>query len=260
MTNEKIKNYLWVSLAISALVVAVSVWSYTQSFSDSIEPSSFRSFSVSAEGKSVAIPDVAKFSFSVITEGGKDIASLQKQNIEKVNKAIDFLKSEGVDSKDIKTSNYNLNPRYQYSSCPRDGGVCPPAEIVGYTITQSVDVKIRDFSKIGAALSGVVDSGANNVSQFVFTLDNPEDARAQARVDAITKAKEKAKEIADEGGFAIGRLISIDESNNLPQPYYYDNLMKATGGVTREASVPAPTVEAGSQDIIVNVTLRYEIK
>jgi len=256
MTNEKMKNYLWASLAISVLVVAVSAWSYTRTYSDSIQPSSFRSFSVSAEGKSVAIPDIARFSFSVITEGGKNIADLQKQNTEKMNKAIEFLKSNGVDAKDIKTANYNVEPRYQYSSCPRDGGICPPAEIVGYNITQTVEVRIRDFSKIGEALSGVVSNGANTVSQLSFILDNPDGAQNEARAKAIEKAKEKAKTIADAGGFALGRLLSIDESNSYyPQPIYYS--MKAS--VANElASVP--TIEAGSQEVKVNITLRYEIK
>ena len=232
------KNYLWISLALSSLIAAVSLWSYAQSYGDSIQPSSFRSFSVSAEGKSVAIPDIAKFSFSVVTQGGENISDLQKQNTEKMNKAIDFLKSEGVDSKDIKTSNYSVDPRYQYSSCPRDGGICPPPQIVGYTITQSVDVKVRDFSKIGDALSGVVKNGANTVSQFVFTLDNPENAKTDARADAILKAKKKAEQISDEGGFSIGRLLSISESgSNPPMPYY---ALKAIGGASRDESVPAP--------------------
>ena len=60
---------------------------------------------------------MAQFTFNIITEGGKDISKIQKENTDKANKAISFIKSKGVEAKDIKTQNYNLEPRYQYYSC-----------------------------------------------------------------------------------------------------------------------------------------------
>ena len=209
--TEKIKNYLGVAIIISILILAISAWSYVNSYSKVIEPGSFRSFSVSGEGKVVAVPDVAEFDFSVITEGGKNIATLQKENTEKMNKAIAFIKSKGVDAKDIKTQNYSLTPRYQYFDCSKVGGVCPPPEIVGYTVTQNVDVKVRDFVKLGDLLSGVVESGANSVSGLSFTVDDSTKIESEARAKAITEAKEKARSVAEAGGFRLGRLISIEE-------------------------------------------------
>ncbi|MDI6821165.1 MAG: SIMPL domain-containing protein [Patescibacteria group bacterium] len=257
--TEKIKNYLGLAIIISILIVAFSSWNFVRYFRDSIEPSAFRSFSVSGEGKIVAVPDIAQFSFSVITEGGKNIADLQKNNTEKINKAIAFVKAQRVDPKDIKTINYNLEPRYQYHSCPREGGICPPAEIVGYKINQTVSVKIRDFAKIGDLLSGVIQNGANAVSELQFTIDDPTEIQNKARAEAIEKAKTKAYGMAKTGGFSVGRLLSIEEGGN-----YYPRLMYAKeslgmGGGDLEA-LPAPTIEPGSQEIIVNVVLRYEIK
>ena len=81
--SESIKNYLGIAVAAILLVFAYAAISYVNSYSQSIEPSAFRSFTVSGEGKITAIPDVAQFNFSVITEGGKDIAKLQKENTEK---------------------------------------------------------------------------------------------------------------------------------------------------------------------------------
>ena len=128
--------------AAAALALLMIAWQgnvYVRAYAQSIQPSSFRSFGVSADGKAVGIPDVAQFSFSVITEGGKDIGALQKDNTEKVNKAIDFVKKNGVEAKDIKTEQYGLEPRYQYFACKT--GACPPAEIVGYSVRQTVSVK-----------------------------------------------------------------------------------------------------------------------
>lgn len=256
--NEKIKNYLGLTIIIAILVFAYASLKYVDYYSKSIQPSAFRSFSVSAEGKITAIPDVAQFTFSVITEGGKDITKLQKDNTEKINKAIEFLKANEIKTKDIKTQSYNLEPRYQYYRCPisRNGEVkpCPPPEIVGYTITQTVLVKIRNFEKIGDILSGVIQNGANSVSQLSFTIDDPTKIEDQARTEAIEKAKEKAKSVAKAGGFQLGRLLSIEEGGYYPTPRPLYALREAVGGAE------APTIEPGSQEVVVNITLKYEIE
>lgn len=255
---SKPKIYLGSALIIAIFIFAVGYLSYVSAYSKSIQPSSYRSFSVSGEGKIIAIPDIAQFTFSVITEGGKDITALQEDNTNKTNKAIDFLKAQGIEAKDIKTINYNLLPKYQYYNCPRPESSivpCPPADIVGYTITQTVSVKIRDFAKIGTALGGVIQNGANSVSSISFTIDDQTAFENQARDKAIAEAREKAQLVARAGGFRVGRLISIDEGYN---PYYGYGM---SGDMKLESvSSAVPTIEPGSQEVIVNITLRYEIK
>lgn len=255
--HSKIKNYLGIAIVLAIFLFAVGYLSYVNTYSKSIQPSSFRSFSVTGEGKVTAIPDIAQFTFSVITQGGKDIAALQKENTDKTNKAITFLKAQNIDAKDIKTTSYNLEPRYQYYDCDRIMGSvepCPPPEIVGYTITQTVSVKIRDFTKIGTIFSGVVDNGANSVSSLSFTIDDPTAVENQARDEAIAQARGKAELVAKAGGFRVGRLISIEEGY---QPFYGYGL---GGGTKAESVVPAPIIEPGSQEVTINVTLRYEIQ
>src|SRR3990167_2011606 len=104
--DTKIKNYLgWSGVVLMAALALSALW-YVRSYSKVIEPSSFRSFSASGEGKAVAIPDVAQFTFSVLTQGGKDLGALQKENTIKVNRAIGVVKGAGVEDKDIKTEQY----------------------------------------------------------------------------------------------------------------------------------------------------------
>ncbi len=247
------------AIIIAVLMIGGSAWSYAKTYSRSIQPSSFRSFAVTGEGKVVAKPDVAVFTYRVVTEGGTDIASLQRDNTEQGNKINAFIKEQGVPDKDIKTEQYNLSPRYQNSFCRI--GVCPPASIVGYTVTQGTAVKIRkeNFAKIGAVLAGVVERGANDVSQLNFTIDDPVAVENDARAKAIAQAREKAKLVARAGGFSVGRLLGIDEGN---QPYYAEKFaprMMTLDASTAGAPLPAPTIEPGSQDVMVSVTLRYEI-
>ena len=257
MFSDKTKLFLGWAIIIAVLLTGAAAWKVARTYSRSIQPSAFRSFTVSGEGKVVARPDVALFSFSIINEGGTDIATLNRDNTERGNKINSFLKEQGITDKDIKTEQYNLSPRYQNSFCRT--GVCPPPSIVGYTVTQSMSVKVRDFAKIGAILSGVVEKGANNVSQLNFTIDDPIAVENEARAKAIAQAREKAKLVAKAGGFKVGRLLGIDEGN---QPYYaekYSPRMMSLDSTAMGAPLPAPTIEPGSQDVVVTVTLRYEI-
>lgn len=258
--NSKIKDALGIAAVLAMLLLAYAGVRYAKS----AVPGAYREFSATGEGKIVSVPDVAQFNFSVVTEGGKDLAALQSENTGKVSKAIDLVKSKGVEAKDIKTGSYSVEPRYQYYNCSSVYGSkaepCPPATIEGYTITESVTVKVRDFSKVGEIMSGVVESGANQVGGLVFTIDDPEKVKSQAREEAIREAREKAEAVAKAGGFRIGKIIAIEENGS---GYYYPDYLSARGGADYESSVkalPAAPIEPGSQDVTVSVVMRFEIK
>ncbi|MBI4134303.1 MAG: SIMPL domain-containing protein, partial [Candidatus Terrybacteria bacterium] len=210
---------------------------------------------------------IGEFSFSVVTEGGKNLSALQQANSEKANRIIAYLKESGVDEEDITTRMYDVSPRYQYYSCPpslpiavEDETVsetrpCPPPEIAGYTITQSISVKVRDLEDVGDFLSGVVDRGADNVSGLSFTVDDPDEVRGQAREEAVAEAKEKAQAMALAGGFSVGKLVSISEDfGGLPVAPFAERGLGVGGGGD------APVIEPGSQEIRVSVTLTYELR
>lgn len=260
--DQKIKNYVGIALAVGIVVGAYSVWRIAGAYGRSIQPSSFRSFSVSAEGKAIAVPDVAKFTFSVVTEGGTDLAKLQKENTERMNDALAFVEKSNVKKEDIKTAAYAIEPRYEYYSCnasAQSGAAktCPPPVIVGYAVRQKVEVKMRDFAKSGAIIAGVVESGANSVSELSFTIDDPTGIESEARAEAIRKAREKALAVAKAGGFGLGRILNIFEDGYEPAPVY---AMKEASFDMGGDSYAAPRVEAGSTDVKVNVTITYEIK
>ena len=174
-----------------------------------------------------------------------------------MNAALAYVKQQGIDKKDITTTQYSIQPQYESIACVYGSGKpCPPARIVAYTIQQSAHIKIRDFKTISTLLSGVVTNGANSVSSLSFSIDDATAVENEAREKAIEKAQEKAEAIADAAGFDLGRLIEISENVASPYnpPMMYDRLneAKAVGGAM-------PTIEAGSQEVNVNVVLKYEI-
>lgn len=253
--NQKIKDVLGGVLILVLLVVGYAAISYANSYGKSVYPPAF---SVSGEGEVVAVPDIAKFSFGVVTQGGNDVAALQEDNTGKVNSAIEFLKSQGVEEEDIKTSQYNISPRYNFNDSRLVNG-SRSDQIIGYTVTQSVEVTIRDFADIGTILSGVVENGANTVSDFRFTFDDPAEITNEARKQAIEDAKRKARLMAESGDFRIGRLLSIEESGFTPYPYKF-GLGGSDMAFREEAVMSAPNLEPGSEEVMVNVILRYELK
>jgi len=255
--DKQIKNILGMTLIGALVIFGLSTVFVTRSYTKSVNPASTRSFMVSGEGKVLAVPDIATFSFGVISEGGDDLQALQSQNIEKLNKTITFLKDNGVAEEDIQTSGYNVNPRYQYFDCRSE--ICKPPSIIGYEVTQRVRVRVREINTAGLLLSGVVDQGANNVSSLNFEIEEPIAYENQARQEAIAKAKSQAEATADAGGFRLGKLISIDESNmGMPMMARMESFDVANDQA--EEFKVAPTIEPGSNEVVVQVTLRYEIK
>jgi len=254
MTHPIIKNIFVSVSALAVLIFSFSVFWYVASFNNFKQPT--RTFSVSGEGKVFAMPDIAFFTFSLITEGGKELASLQEQNSKKANRVISFLKEKGVKAEDIQTRSYNIEPRYQYFSCEK--GPCPPPEIVGYRVVQNVGVKVRDFSKTGDLLAGVVENGANSVSNLSFEIDDLTKIQNEAREKAIKQAQTKALAVAGSAGFKLGKLVSINEGYGSPVvPLYERSMAEETLSLMPKE---APVIEPGSQEVRIQVNLTYEIK
>ncbi|GBD34488.1 26 kDa periplasmic immunogenic protein [bacterium HR35] len=231
------------SIIISLFLFIVACFWFVYEYKNIHQPQ--RTFSVTGEGKEIAVPNIAEIRIGVITEGS-DLKTLQQENSDKMNKIINFLKAQGINEKDIKTENYSITPKYDYT--------LSPYKIVGYTISQNLVVKIRDLSKIGEILEGAVKNGANNVSGPNFTIDEPKVYLEKARERAILDAKEKADKIAKTAGFKLGKIISINELST-PEviPLY-------TLGLEKLELKTTPQVEPGSQEIKVQVNITFEIR
>lgn len=197
------------------------------------------------EGRIFTKPDIALMTLSVVTEG-KNVGDVQDKNTKKMNSVIDFLKKFSVEEKDIKTTNYNLYPRYNYE-------LTRVPQIIGYEISQSLEVKIRNLDKVGEILAGSVNAGVNQVYSLYFKVDKDEEIKANARALAIENARKKAQETAAQLGVKLGKLISFNEGAEYPYPVYRGVEGMGGGGET-------PNIQIGENEILVTVTLVYEIQ
>ena len=161
---------------------------------------------VSAEGKVNGKPDIANLDFSVLSDG-KNPAQIQKENSEKMNKIYGYLKTAGIDEKDIRTTSYNLYPQYAFP----DG---QQQQIRGYSLNQGVSVKVRKTESVGEVMNNVVQLGANQVNNVLFSIDNTDALKTQARAQAFEKAHAKAREMAVLNGAKIGGVVNFSEGSS----------------------------------------------
>ncbi len=220
-------------------------------------------FTVSGQGKVYAKPDVALLNLGVKVDGNT-VADVTKSGNDKMNAVVAAIKKMGVDDKDIQTTNYNLSPVYENTIVPMTYSAMMPnipvkssSNLKGYSLEQDVQVKIRDFDKIGQIMSQATSIGANLISDLQFTIDNPEQFREQARAKAIAEAQENARNLAKESGIGLGKLINIYENYN-PYPIY--NKAMGMGGAVADSAPAAPTIQPGQQEIDVTINLTYQVK
>ncbi len=246
-----------VFLALFLLVKTLDVLAYGIGRSDMYPTNTI---TVDGTGEATAIPDIATISYSV-TEKGATVGEAQTKATKKMDAALAFLKDAGVEEKDTKTTGYNVYPEYEYAQpCYYDG--CPEyagsPRIIGYQVSQSVEVKVRDTEKAGEILQGLGDTGVQNIYGPNFTVDDEDAARAEAREMAIAEAREKAKALAKQLGVRLGDVVSFYE-NSGAYPYYGEGFGGAMdAAMTKEA--PAPNLPTGEQETSVTHSISYELK
>ncbi len=249
---------LLVLLLASIGIAAYTYLAYTQA---KMMSGGMSSISVVGKAERFVRPDIATFTFSVVADA-KDATTAQTNSAKAYNAILEYLKGKGVEEKDIKTEGYNLYPKYEYTnSVCNQWGVCPPGKqnLVGYTVDQSVSVKIRKIEEAGNLVGGVGDNGATNISGLVFTIDDVDGVRADVREEAIADAKEKADRLAKSLGIRLGKLINFSDNNqNVPMPMYnYGGMEKQA--MAMDAAV-APDITPGENEVVSTVTLVFQIR
>lgn len=244
---HKTKNLIsiLVILAVTAIVIVALITANNVQDNDR--------FSVKGSGVVYAKADIANITIGLNTGVKLTAVEATKESTTKMDSIIKELKGLNIDEKDIKTTNYRLNPSYNWTQ--KDGQV-----LKGYEVTQNVVVKIRDLDKIGDVIAKTTEQGANQIGSIAFTIDDEYELKNKARELAIEKAKEKAETMAKQTGMKLGDVKSVYENEaSVNAPYAYANAkMEAVsyGG----GALESPTIETGQNEIRVEVTLVYEVK
>ena len=160
------------------------------------------------------------------------------------------LKKMGFEDKDLE-SNYSIYPEYNYTS---ERG----QELKGYRVTNNVQIKIRDLSKIPSVLALPGKDGATQVGGLTFTIDDSENLKVQARDKAVVDAERKASKLATLLGVNLIEIITYNEFEAGPTYPPYPMYATDMGGGPEKLAVQS-TIASGSQDVAMNVSITYKI-
>ncbi len=206
-----------------------------------------RTISLTGTGTVTAPADTAQISTGVISEADTARQALDK-NTAAMAKVVADLKAQGIEPKDIQTTNFSVRPRFQQS---KDG---KPPKIIGYRVVNSVTITLRDLKQLGAILDKVVTLGSNQIGGITFSVDDPTKLEDQARNRAMQDGIRKAKLYAGAAGAALGKVVTIQEGfvAGPPRPVMARAALEA-----KAADVP---IEPGEQTLRAQVNVTWELE
>ena len=233
------------ALALGALIVAIAAISVRPGPAAGApttdgQPAA-HTITVTGTASVTRVPDVARVGVGVgVTK--TTVKAARDSAGQSMSRIIATLKAMGIDEKDIKTSSIDLSPQYNSNG----------TKIVGYRMSEQLQITVRDLDKAGDVVDTATAKGATEVNGLNFDVDDPSSAIDEARAAAIGQARTSAQKMASAAGVSLGAVVSISESAvSTPGPMYY-------GAATRDAAALTP-VERGTQDVQATVTVVYEI-
>ena len=202
---------------------------------------------ITATGKTTRVPDLATIRAGVVTQAPTAAAALS-DNANRMSAVLSALKRAGIQPRDVATANVSLQPQYRYEDNK-------PPVITGYQATNTVSIRFRDIAKSGAILDALVAQGANQIDGPNLSLDQPDAALDEARVDAVKRAQARAQLYAKAAGLSVSRILTIAEGGEIagpppPMPVYRMAAAKAAD----------TQVLPGESDITVTITVRFLLK
>jgi hypothetical protein len=205
---------------------------------------------VSGEGKATGQPDVAVLSLGISTLK-PTVAEARDQAATTMQALIASVKGNGVAEKDIQSTQLSIYPEYDYS-------IVSTQKLIGYRVTNTVSIKVRDINKTSDVLDGAVAAGGDltQVQGISFTIDDPSTLKDQAREDAVNDAKARAQRLADTAGVKLGDPIAIVEGSVTP-PVPLTYASRDALGAAEQAKTP---IEAGELDVNLTVQVVFAIE
>jgi len=237
--------------ALIYILMIVVIFFFLASINEKAGANDSDVISVTGTGEIYVTPDIGLVNMSVVAKNN-DVSVATSESSKKMNAIIGYLKGNGVEEKDIKTTSFSIYPVYAWEE--KTGR----RNLDGYEVSQTIEVKIRDLSKVGDIISNATELGANNVSSLSFTVDDDEKVKEDAKELAIKDARAKAKNLEKSLGVKLVKIVNFSEGTY--PTYSYDSYYKSASGATEMLSSVAPTIQTGQNKITSTVTITYSVR
>ncbi|MEK7544026.1 MAG: SIMPL domain-containing protein [Patescibacteria group bacterium] len=221
-------------------------WSGVDWGSFALKPA--RTVTVVGEAKSKLKSEIASFSAGVNAINDSKEKAVAEVN-SKVNAIIESVKSFGIKSEDIKTQNLNI---YQNQETYYEEGRQKqrPGQ---WSVSNSVEIKLRDVDRASALADLLAKSGANNVYGPNFALDEDSTAADALFTEAVDNARTKAANVAKAAGKKLGNILSVTEGVSATGPI---TLLRMEGG----GGGGGAGLEPGTGTVSKSVTVIFELR
>jgi len=199
-------------------------------------------------------PDMAVVALTVLREAETARAALDANN-EAMAAVLAAMKEEGIAERDLQTGGFSIQPRWVYPQ--NQNGTTEQPRITGYSVNNTLTVRIRDLDRLGAILDSSVSLGVNQGGDVIFTNDDQDTVRETARLNAIAKAKAKAEAMVEALGVSLGRITQVSENAYSAPPMPMMRAEMAGASAKADSAVP---VASGENEYRVTVSVSWEIQ
>src|SRR6266478_6333931 len=142
---------------------------------------------VGADGKFETAPDTALIQFNISAQADTAKAAYD-QAAKEAEATRQVLRANGIDPKSAEIGFFSLNPQYDWKN--------PKHRVIGYQVTTSVSLKLKDFSKLGPVTQQLAEASVSESQSLSYTLDSTEEAKSKAVADAYRRARASAQSLA----------------------------------------------------------------
>jgi uncharacterized protein YggE len=213
---------------------------------------------VSGRGTVAADPDIATLSLRI--EARELTVSEARQVVaEGMQSARTALIAAGVAEDDIATRNFSIQPQSTWVERKSALGDYGESVIVGYIVSNAVDVTIRDLDNVGAVIDQVSEAAGDEarINGISFGLDNPAEYGDTARDLAARDAHDKAELYARILGVELGPVVFLQETGRTSPSGV---TMKSGASFAEDSSAFAPTqISSGDVDVTASVSAVFAI-
>ena len=251
------------------------------------QPAAAAGISTTGRGSASAPPDLADLSLGVEAFAGS-VKDARTAAAEAMTAMLAALKANGVAEKDIRTDYFDIRPQYtgrEITRCPagdtdsaaaaavsgREGGGPEPADgcyqewqqvLTGYLVSNTVNVKVRDLESLSPVIDAATAAGGDltRFNRLSFAIEDTAALQEQARAAAVADLQERAGQLAEFGGVALGELIYIAETGFAP-PERADLSKTALAMESADAAAGRSTpIAAGQLSVEVTVQGTFAIR
>lgn len=187
------------TVIFAACTLSPAAWSNTPQFPHLI---------TIGTGEITATPDMARIDLAVnLTRSTAQEA--KNTSDEAIVALLSRLEKMGIERKDVKSADLNLQPQYSYKQNS-------PPKLTGYRANRNVIITIKEIKKLNAVLDGAMDAGLNQVNSISFSSSKEREYKEEARMAAIGNARSKAASLAKGFDVRVAGVWQISYTEQKP--------------------------------------------